>query len=401
MKKGLLYFLVSTIIFLGFYEQSEAIPAFARKYQLSCQTCHSPAPRLKPYGDEFAGNGFAISDKEAPRYFVETGDPELTLIRDLPLALRFDGYLSYNKANSDKSDVIVPSRLSLFSGGVITNDVGYYINFYVSEFGKIVGLEDVYVVFNNLFGSELDLYAGQFQVADPLFKSDLRLTHEKYNVYRSKPKASKSSLGYNRGIMLAYGTDFGTDIVAIAVNGNGIGGADELNIFDNDKYKNFAGRISQDIFDFLRIGAFAYYGREEQNISDTNALFNNAINDILIFGPDITIALGDIAELNLQYLIRNDDNTLFDISSPAKKVKTDGAMAELIITPQGGDGKWYGVALLNWIDSELDEMNYKTATGHIGYLLKRNIRIVGEFTYDFSIKNNEFSKFSLGVITAF
>ena len=31
-----------------------AIPAFARKYSMSCKTCHSPFPYLKPYGNEFA-----------------------------------------------------------------------------------------------------------------------------------------------------------------------------------------------------------------------------------------------------------------------------------------------------------------------------------------------------------
>ena len=35
-----------------------AIPAFARKYNTTCKTCHSPFPYLKPYGDEFAANGF-------------------------------------------------------------------------------------------------------------------------------------------------------------------------------------------------------------------------------------------------------------------------------------------------------------------------------------------------------
>ena len=27
---------------------AEAIPAFARKYKVSCTTCHAPFPRLKP-----------------------------------------------------------------------------------------------------------------------------------------------------------------------------------------------------------------------------------------------------------------------------------------------------------------------------------------------------------------
>ena len=47
----------------------DAMPAFARKYQMSCKTCHSPFPKLKPYGEEFAGNGFVLKDKEAPRYY--------------------------------------------------------------------------------------------------------------------------------------------------------------------------------------------------------------------------------------------------------------------------------------------------------------------------------------------
>ncbi|MBI4916736.1 MAG: hypothetical protein HY825_12885, partial [Acidobacteria bacterium] len=69
-----------------------AIPAFARKYQLSCSTCHAPFPRLKPYGEEFAARGFRMEDasKEPSRATFDVGDPLLTLSRDLPLAVRFD-----------------------------------------------------------------------------------------------------------------------------------------------------------------------------------------------------------------------------------------------------------------------------------------------------------------------
>ncbi|MBI5808112.1 MAG: hypothetical protein HZA74_06885 [Ignavibacteriales bacterium] len=88
MKKILSILLLSGFALILFYENSFAIPAFARKYNMSCQTCHSPFPKLKPYGDEFAGNGFVLADKDAPRYFVETGDDQLSLIRDIPLAMR-------------------------------------------------------------------------------------------------------------------------------------------------------------------------------------------------------------------------------------------------------------------------------------------------------------------------
>ncbi len=60
------------------------MPAFARKYSMSCKTCHAPFPKLKPYGEEFAANGFVIKDKETPRDTIDTGDATLSLLRERP-----------------------------------------------------------------------------------------------------------------------------------------------------------------------------------------------------------------------------------------------------------------------------------------------------------------------------
>ena len=49
--------LISGILLLFPADESLAIPAFARKYRFSCNTCHVAPPKLKAYGDEFAGNG--------------------------------------------------------------------------------------------------------------------------------------------------------------------------------------------------------------------------------------------------------------------------------------------------------------------------------------------------------
>ena len=46
---------------------ARAIPAFARKYKLSCSTCHVAVPKLKPYGEEFAANGFILPKGEEPK----------------------------------------------------------------------------------------------------------------------------------------------------------------------------------------------------------------------------------------------------------------------------------------------------------------------------------------------
>ncbi len=263
MKKPVLFLMSILTIMILIVSESFGIPAFARKYQMSCQTCHAPVPRLKAYGDEFAGNGFVLADKDAPRYFVETGDEDLSLIRDLPLAIRLEGYVTYNNKNSEQSDFANPYLLKILSGGSIAPDIAYYFYFFFSERGEVAGVEDAFIMFNNLFGSELDVYLGQFQVCDPLFKRELRLTLEDYQIYRTKVGNSNINLTYDRGVMLTYGFDTGTDLTLEVVNGSGIGAADVLRNFDNDKYKNLFGRISQDVGSFMRIGGFGYFGKEK------------------------------------------------------------------------------------------------------------------------------------------
>ncbi len=396
MRRALLISIIGVFIFLGFYEQCSAIPAFARKYRLSCQTCHLPTPRLKPYGDDFAGNGFVLSDQEAPRYFVETGDDNLSLIRDFPLAVRFDGFLTYNNSDTEKSDLGSPYTLKILSGGSITEGIAYYFYFYMSERGEIAGVEDAYIMFNDLFGVDFDIYFGQFQVSDPLFKRELRLTLEDYSVYTMQPGISQAGLKYDRGFMFTFGTDFGMDIIAEVINGNGLSHADASHIFDNDKYKNFAGRISQNVFDFLRIGVFGYLGKEQLSVETASAL-----NEITMYGPDATISCEDIIELNFQYIIRKDNNLLNIDGDNFKDIETHGALAELLIMPKGDDTKLYGAAMLNYVQSDLGYLDYQTVTGHIGYLVRRNIRLCAEATYNFTDSDKAFAKFSLGIVSGF
>lgn len=399
MKKIFTLSILSFIIFTFLASDIFAIPAFARKYNMTCKTCHAPFPTLKAYGDEFAGNGFVLQDQDAPRYFVETGDPELSLIRDLPLAMRLEGHVTYNQNNTEQSDFSTPLLFKLLTGGAIAKDVAYYV-YYILENGERGKIEDAWIMFNNLFGSELDLTLGQFQLCDPLFKRELRLTRDDYYIYKVRPGASNVDLTYDRGVMLSYGFESGTDISLQIVNGSGIGEGFATGNFDDDKYKNFMGRISQDIGEHLRIGAMGYYGREAREFDDALSGINSLDNELWMIGGDATISL-DPVELNIQYVERNDKDPFFhnsfEIGYPTD-LKTRGAFTELIYLPNGDDSKWYAVGLFNWIESDFSDLNYKTVSGHLGYVFRRNLRMVVETRYDFE---REFATLGVGVITAF
>ncbi|MBD3233294.1 MAG: hypothetical protein GF315_06175 [candidate division Zixibacteria bacterium] len=362
--------------------EPEAVPAFARKYRMSCKTCHSPFPKLKDYGDDFAGNGFVLTDEEAPRYFMDTGDEELDLIRDVPLAFRLEGYAKYQSITEKEVDLSTPYNLKLISGGALTDNVAYYFYFYLSEHGEVAGIEDAYFMFNNLFSSELDLYFGQFQVSDPLFKRELRLTYDDYLIYKYAVGESDISLAYDKGIMLTYGFETGTDVIVELINGNGLVEADGFGTFDKDKYKCFAGRLSQDIGEYLRVGGFGYYGKEGPSV-DTLA----GVNEVSIFGPDATIAYEPV-ELNIQYLERRDSDPTFQ-DAEGDDIETRGIMSELIFLPHGDDSKWYAVGLYNYVETDLNDYKYSTGTIHLGHVYTRNIRFFVEYTYDLEYEEHQ------------
>jgi hypothetical protein len=384
-------YIIAILLIMVCFVSSEiwGMPAFARKYKMSCKTCHDPFPRLKEYGKEFAANGFVLKDQESPRNFVETGDEKLSLLRELPIAIRLDGFIVHNNSNSRLSDFAAPYNVKFLSGGALAKNISYYFYFFFSEQGKIVGLEDAFLVFTDLFKTGVSLTVGQFQVSDPLFKRELRLTFEDYHIYKAKPGLSAVDLTYDRGIILNYTIPKGPDIFFEVLNGTGIEEANLFENFDNDKYKNVFGRISQGIGKHLRIGAAGYYGLE-------GAKGNS--NKIRMVGGDATLSFGNV-ELNVQYVDRRDNNPFF-FTLGSLETKIRGGFAELVGN-WGKDNRWYGVGIFNWVDSDMDELDYRSGAIHFGYLLRRNIRLITEFDYIFKGPNGKYARGIVGLVAGF
>ncbi|HAM11709.1 MAG: hypothetical protein A2X05_09965 [Bacteroidetes bacterium GWE2_41_25] len=386
------------VLFLITGADLSAIPAFARKYSISCQVCHAPAmPRLKAFGEDFAGDGFRLTDYESPRHFLPVGDDRLSLFRELPLAIRFDGFASYNFNDEGQADFSTPFVLKIMSGGELSDKLSYYFYFLLSERGEIAGIEDAFLMYRDLFSTGINFYIGQFQTSDPLFKGELRYTLEPYRIYGASPGNSTTDLKYDRGIVLEKGFSTGTDIVGQVVNGCGLGEADEGYLFDKDKYKNFMGKITQSIGKNLSIGFFGYTGREL--LSDPGMFYTDITNELTMFGPDIALNLSDKFILNMQYLWRKDSQVFSNSGDYLSDIDTEGGFAEIIFSPAGDKSKWYLTGLANLVNSNIDELDYTSATLHAGYLIRRNVRLVTEYTQ--VIEPVSYGKVSAGFSSAF
>ena len=363
--------------------EAGAIPAFARKYNVSCSLCHSPAPALTEFGEEFAANGFQLSAGAEPVDSVDTGDDLLILMQNLPLAVRFDAYV---RANSESElpglDLETPWMIKLLSGGQIARNVSYYLYFFMSERGEVAGLEDAYVQFTDIGASGIDLLVGQFQVSDPLFKRELRLEFEDYQAYRVRVGDARADLTYDRGLLAAFSPWEGGDVSLQVVNGRGIGAASETRVYDEDDGKNIAARVSHTLGP-VRVGGFGYFGSESADGFD---------NGIRIYGPDISIAVSPMLALNAQYLRRTDEYPFYSAALPTD-TEVDMGFAELIWSPEGAAGRWFFTGLYNFVEADAPVFtvrqgetgfldSYRTAALGSNYLLARNLRLTGEVQYD-------------------
>jgi len=378
------------------------IPAFARKYGFTCAVCHSPIPRLTEFGEVFAANGFQLAENEQPRDTIETGDPLLRLVKNVPLALRFDGYAQGNTSGEGElvsNDLSFPYGIKLLSGGPIADHVSYYMYFFLSERGEIAGLEDAYLQFTDIGGSGVGVMLGQFQISDPLFKRELRLEFEDYQLYRMRIGDARADLTYDRGLMVPFSLWENGDWVLGAVNGSGIGEASEARTYDRDDSKNFFARYSHS-FGPIRIGAFGFYGDERANdVSDVT----------WYWGPDLTVALGDWGQLNAEYLRRTDTHPFFDTAGAPVDTWANSVMAEIIWWPAGAGGRWFVSGLWNWIDASdpivslrIDEQvfiqSYNFISVDATHLFARNIRFTGEVGVDTERDN---VRIVLGVVSGF
>ncbi|HET9276453.1 MAG TPA: hypothetical protein VFN96_10315 [Gemmatimonadales bacterium] len=370
------------------------IPAFARRYRLSCQVCHLPIPKLTAFGEQFAANGYRVGPLEEPRDTIGTGDPLLSLARDLPLAMRLDAYAQTYANGSAATDFQTPYIVKLFASGPISKKLSYYTYINLLERGEVGGFEDAVLIYNDLGGVPVDLQVGQFQISDPLFKRELRLSFEDYAVYRARIGAVPTDLTYDRGL-LASAEVAGFDVVAEVMNGNGIGPADDARRFDNDAGKVFFGRLSRDLAGWLRLGAIGLTGRTTADGVD---------NRTTLWGFDGTFSTGPF-ELNGQYVKRRDDRPTYLVGEPV--ARTEGGFVEAVYRP--AQSRWHAYGLYNRVTADrplldvrlggpADSDRYESFSAGFGRIERRNVRWSLEGTWE---DVTELFRLSLGLVTAF
>ncbi len=184
-------------------KDSEAIPAFARKYQTSCSTCHNVYPKLNDFGKAFKDAGFKFPKedetfiKEKPVMLGAEAQKQMfphtiwpgTIPGLPPIGLRMNNFFQVTGKRRGNFDVLTPAGtippyvprtdfqtglFSIFTAGSLGGDIAFWVDDDISIGGDNSngGLGDGYLKFVNI-GQALHLPKDSFSIRAGQFELDL------------------------------------------------------------------------------------------------------------------------------------------------------------------------------------------------------------------------------------
>lgn len=305
---------------LGHATPSYGIPAFARKYQTSCTTCHNNYPELNDFGEAFKKNGFKFPKddesfiKEPPVMLGAKAQREVfpkavypgEMPGTIPLGFRYSGNFTLNSKQPlavgylPRTDMFTPGPFALFAAGSFGPNISFWVDDDLSSGGSGAdgGLGDGYLKVNDV-GHYLGLPKDALNVRFGQFELDLPFTQARsinmsdYDIYDQASIAGGLGTTGNpfifaepqRGIELGgYPNDGNFAWSVSLVNGSN---ADPALRNSKDIYVRVSQRFNLERdpnvrkevqaagptgprdHTSLRLGTFYYYGRNALNVDQS------------------------------------------------------------------------------------------------------------------------------------
>ena len=187
-------------VLLAMVPSGRAIPAFSRKYQTSCTTCHNNYPELNDFGWAFKKNGFKFPKddetfvKQEPTLLGSKAQKEAfpgavypgEIPGTIPISFRYEGNFNWNAYQPPevqatnyvpRTDLFVPNTFTIISAGTFGENFSFWVDDDISAGGTGAGggLGDGWLKYNDL-GRFLHLPKDTINVKYGQFELDLPFT---------------------------------------------------------------------------------------------------------------------------------------------------------------------------------------------------------------------------------
>ncbi len=389
--------LILSITWLLVPTDSNAIPAFARKYGFNCNMCHTAFTKLNDFGQRYRDNGYQIPGQEGKEQTVLDIAP--------PISMRLTTGLSTYNSKDGSTTGFNLFGFDFLAAGVLHKNISFLViytpridepaaDYTGSNNGtnpvQTAGLESVSLLFSNVIQDALNIRVGRFEPAYHAFSSKrMYYLFEPYEIYTLTTPSNSfvfddNQIGIEATGHFRCGFKYGVGFI----NGNG---ANPDNNNNKDVYANLSQTFGKGDGQSAgqRIGVFGYYGWQPTKLpgivsaptGETNGTDNKSF---LRYGASGSF---NWKTLNLQLLyMKGTDDEAFSRLNPSKKYEYTGGFAQLDYAGMFNN-RMVASVLYNWVRPP----SYATHTQvtaysallryYLGSWTAVNVAIHGEFTH--------------------
>lgn len=160
-----------------FANTAQAIPAFARKYQTECSTCHSAWPALNAAGRKFKENGYRLSRDEKPGFMDwDQTLPVTALIKGRP----------YEKSDKGDKKIRALHEVEVMVAGAMANNFSGWLELEAEDDADFnVEVKSATLGYHLSEAANLQLSWGAITGSDPYdtYSDPRKLTRNRASVY--------------------------------------------------------------------------------------------------------------------------------------------------------------------------------------------------------------------------
>lgn len=179
----------AVIVSIPFSQPAQAIPAFARKYETSCMTCHVAPPKLNAFGRAFKNRGYRMPKDDEDlikQKQIPMGAPAWKRVwpkaiwpADIPggnyFSMNFQTSFNVNPKSEVTNEFDGLGQVSLLMGGTIGETVSFFGDFDLFKNGEPGGIGRAYIQYNHP-SHWFNITVGQIPPRAQPFIDDLSLT---------------------------------------------------------------------------------------------------------------------------------------------------------------------------------------------------------------------------------
>ena len=319
----------------GSINTAQAVPAFARKYGLSCSQCHAAFPALNDYGREFKNNGYVRERAKETGVKVESGDMLL------PQSFPWGGVLHlqpFNSVKDEKTAINPIHEIALFAAdGSVAKNFSYFMELTLADEDDFApGIENAQVGYH--YNPYLNVLAGYGDVMRSLDSYQTISGEETHQI--SEGSMTQGLLSMRQQFMTVRGEVSKEKLGALDYAFGVGGGAGQPMGTVSPEFKATAGkgplnynfRVVADSLKGFALGAF--YRTGGTNWSDVAEADAKKLNNITAYAVDgLAEYMGVTARAALV-------NTQSEEIATSIKAKKNGAYLEAFYTVKKGDRPW-------------------------------------------------------------